>query len=62
MKTGALVHYHEEIINIRLGLMMNNGMKKVSSQTRLLRLAGLEVLAEKQFLQMELTWESLQTY
>lgn len=37
MKTGALVHCHEDSKNLQLGLVMNNRTKMASDQSKLLK-------------------------
>ncbi len=56
-KNWGVVPCHEDNIVVPLVIMMNNRMHFLNSQSRLLRICRLEIMAEKHFLQLELTWE-----
>lgn len=60
MNLRALVHFHEDIMNLQFGLMMNNKMEMASGQSRLLGFADWKQCQKSEFLQIELTWKSVQ--
>ena len=58
MKTGALILCHEDIMNMRFGLMKNHRVQMADVQSRLPGFCKLGTMT-KQFWRTELTWKSV---